>query len=605
MKKESIQDLILELQKNIADAPNEGFTILLVDANPQKGYNYEYVLAYPNENMGNILVMNCLNDYEVEIGENETENINAIEQIYNLFGENRVVSKSKVDISDKVQEDEEKSLERVVKRLRSATDHITIPIEKFHSAPVMMPLVPGYYNEGHENVASELQSGVAKELAPQIVAMIEDACSIVKERTGKDLNEKIIDYGHSKEAQFAEHFSILYPEKVKALIFGGGQQFALPVKEIRLVIDDNRNETEQFTIKEGIPYKRVTKSEYEEIKEEYDRDKKPTQSDIKQNGDMSYSLPLNYPLGIADIEQYLPELLDEKSKEEYIKTFIKVPRILFNGENEEKENGHFTYSSGKVPNSNDEYKYGTDVKLFEIQDESSLYEVECASMHNRVLDYVSAERILFGKSGNERLRNYMDIATKLGMNIQSKIYKYFGHKDINSNKNEALINDLNLVYSSLNTGNEVPALDNNGRADRISPVFQLLRRYMVSKTQEEFDNKSKKWKEFLGKNKCDTMFEECERTVGTLGKEIYLYISKTHNISEIEANIDRVYDSLTTEELEGVFERVFSFDKNILVKNALSTEKENIVGNEIISNIDDKERNREERTEDKGEFKNE
>ena len=72
---ENIQKAILEIRENIKQSKKYGYTMLLVESDHEKGYDYPYVLCYPSENMNNTLVMNCLNDYEEEIFPNETENI--------------------------------------------------------------------------------------------------------------------------------------------------------------------------------------------------------------------------------------------------------------------------------------------------------------------------------------------------------------------------------------------------------------------------------------------------------------------------------------------------------------------------------------------------
>lgn len=556
---ENIQKAILEIRENIKQSKKYGYTMLLVESDHEKGYDYPYVLCYPSENMNNTLVMNCLNDYEEEIFPNETENIQAIEQIYSLFGEDRIASNSKSDIEEKVEEDKDKSLSRISKRLESATNKFGILVTSFPNSPIIRPLIPGFKTgESHENTASELGSGVAKKLAPQISAMIKNAQEIINEHTGIDLEDKIISFGHSKEATFADHFSVLNPEKIKALIIGGTEYSTLPIEEIRLIVDNNRGENERFKIQQGIPYKKVTQEELDEIIQEYNDNKKENQRDIRKNDDDSYSLPMNYPVGIADIEEYVGEF-KEDGKEKYLKRYMEIPRVIFNGEDEEEVEGHYAYSLGETIDKRVKIKEGEDVARLENQ--GHLFEIEHASMHNRTLDYVSAQRVLFGRGDNERLRNYINLAELLKMNIQSKIYKTFSHHGIyriGADINETLIKDLNSICSSLHERNEIPELDDNERSNRISPIHQLIRRCRVSKSKEEFDYKNKKWEEFIRKNKSDDRVTERENTIGRLERAIDDYICKKYDLGIEDINIDRIYDSLSTDELAKVFARAIS-----------------------------------------------
>lgn len=280
---------------------------------------------------------------------------------------------------------------------------------------------------------------------------------------------------------------------------------------------------------------------------------------------------LNYPLGIADIEEFL----NIQEKEKYLREFLKIPRVIFVGEDEEKIDGHYAYSSGKTLDGK-KIEYGEDLSPFER--ERPLFEIENASMHNRVLDYVSAQRILFGKGANERFRNYIDLSTKLNINIQTKIYKNVGHCDI-YNMNEALTNDLNTIYSSLVKENTIPILDDNERAARISPVYQLLRRYKVSKNIDELHNKNKICHEFVKRNKALDRITEREKTIGEIEKELDAYLSSKYNLESTEINMDRIYDNLSMVELSNILGKVFNIDK---IEDTTTISMQAVVSNAIM-----------------------
>ena len=180
-------------------------------------------------------------------------------------------------------------------------------------------------------------------------------------------------------------------------------------------------------------------------------------------------------------------------------------------------------------------------------------------MHNRVLDYISAQRVLFGRSANERLSQYMELANKLGMNTQSKIYANVGHRGIYESK--ALNEDLNKIYDKLEEHHPITVLNNNDRVARISPVYQLMRRYTVSKSREEFNSKKQKIDEYIRKNKAGDKITERNNTVGEIQNAVDRYILEKYNGAKSSINMDKAYDNLTTTELEGIFEKTFSNEK--------------------------------------------
>lgn len=85
-----MRDYKKELQKSLAYGREKGFKVLLVEANPEKGFNYSYFIYIPNHPQMTIM-MDCLNDYEDEMLEGQTENLQGLEEIYNLFEDSEIV----------------------------------------------------------------------------------------------------------------------------------------------------------------------------------------------------------------------------------------------------------------------------------------------------------------------------------------------------------------------------------------------------------------------------------------------------------------------------------------------------------------------------------
>ena len=50
--------------------------------------------------------------------------------------------------------------------------------------------------------------------------------------------------------------------------------------------------------------KKVTQSQLDRIVEEYNKGRREYQAEITQNENGTYNLPMNFPIGIADIEYY-------------------------------------------------------------------------------------------------------------------------------------------------------------------------------------------------------------------------------------------------------------------------------------------------------------
>ena len=194
-KKDVITDLELARSKYNCN-------VTLVEANPEKGFNYSYLVYIP-ENPSTIMVMDCLNDYEAPLSLGETENLSAIEEVYSAFGDKRA-SASMKQTDGKTEENKDKSLDRLYYRIAKGFDALSNLIGKNFNAPAIVPLIPGYGNEGFSNVASQLDRDRVVEIAPQIEAIIKDAKMIVeKSKSGIRLNDKIICYGNQKVQKVA------------------------------------------------------------------------------------------------------------------------------------------------------------------------------------------------------------------------------------------------------------------------------------------------------------------------------------------------------------------------------------------------------------------
>ena len=82
-----MRDYEKELKEDLTYGRKNGFKVVLVEANSDKGFNYSYFVYIPN-NPQNTLMMDCLNDYEDEMPEGQIENLEGLEEIYSLFSWN-------------------------------------------------------------------------------------------------------------------------------------------------------------------------------------------------------------------------------------------------------------------------------------------------------------------------------------------------------------------------------------------------------------------------------------------------------------------------------------------------------------------------------------
>ena len=417
-------------------------------------------------------------------------------------------------------------------------------------------------NEQFESVVSQLDKDVISKTAPQIKSMIEDARNIIEDRTGMKISDKIIPLGHSKSATFANNFSAYYPEMCQASILGGGNFGTLPIDEITLQIvsDDEMIDSEKFMIVNGKITKKIAQGDMEIIIQEYNVAKRDYQEKITINEDGTYNLPMNFPVGIADIEHYRDLSNFPDGKEEYRKVLSNMPKMIFVGEQEDTKPGHYAYMNGTTVEGID-VKAGDDISLLESKLGRHITEIEIASMHNRVLEYIAASNVLFGRSANERLGSYMELYSLLNMPVQSKIYEGVGHanyeysNDIEgldgiSSKSiydsQTLKKDISLYYNGA-IQESIHRLDDTDRATRISPIPQLIRRYIASGKDVKF----------LSGVSEEQMMNALKEYIDTQ--------------SGLECrNIDRVYDTISVSEITNILQ---TLGKNKVVqggKNGLS-----------------------------------
>ena len=229
-----MRDYEKELKEDLAYSKKNGFKVVLVEANPDKGFNYSYFVYIPN-NPQNTIMMDCLNDYEDEMPEGHTENLEGLEEIYSLFEDSEIVRNS-TSVQKGIEEDKRKTLDRLCYRMEKGVNALSTMISINPNIPAIVPLIPGYGNEQFDSVVSQLDKDVISQTALQIKAMIEEARRIIEERANVKMSDKVIPLGHSKSSTFANNFSSYYPEMCEASILGGGDFGTLPVDKIVLQI---------------------------------------------------------------------------------------------------------------------------------------------------------------------------------------------------------------------------------------------------------------------------------------------------------------------------------------------------------------------------------
>lgn len=549
-----MRDYKKELKEDLAYARQNDLKFVLVEANLEKGFSYSYLAYIPNKPQS-ILMIDCLNDYESEMPEGHLENLEGMEEIYRLF-QSREIIRSNPSDSNKKEETKDQTLDRMYYRLEKGVNALSNMIGINPNSPAIVPLIPGYGNEQFESVVSQLDKDVISKTAPQIKAMIEDARKIIEDRTGIEISDKVIPLGHSKSATFANNFSAYYPEMCEASILGGGNFGTLPIDEIALQIvpDDKITDSEKFMIENGKITKKITQCDFDRIIQEYNDTKRDYQGEITINEDGTYNLPMNFPIGIADIEHYRVFSNFPDGKEGYRKALSNMPKMIFIGEHEDTKPGHYAYMDGKTAEGID-VKAGDDISLLEGKFGRPITEIEMASMYNRVLEYIVASNVLFGRSSNERLESYMQLYSLLNIPVQSKIYEGVGHTNYEYSSDiegldgisskgiytsQALKNDIAKYYNGVIQKNP-PILDDNDRATQISPIPQIIRRYIASGKDVKF---------LSGVSE------------GQMMNALKKYIDSQSGLQC--KNINRVYDTISASEISSILQ---TLGRNEVVQN--------------------------------------
>ena len=137
-----MRDYKKELKKDLAYARQNDFKVVLVEANPEKGFNYSYFVYIPNKPQS-ILMMDCLNDYEKEMPEGHVENLEGMEEIYSLFQSGEII-RSNSSNSNKKEETKDQTLDRMYYRLEKGVIELSNMIEINSNAPAIVPLIPGF-----------------------------------------------------------------------------------------------------------------------------------------------------------------------------------------------------------------------------------------------------------------------------------------------------------------------------------------------------------------------------------------------------------------------------------------------------------------------------
>ena len=137
-----MRDYKKELKKDLAYARQKDFKVALVEANPEKGFDYSYFVYIPNKPQS-ILMMDCLNDYEKEMHDGYVENLEGMEEIYSLFQSGEII-RSNSSNSNKKEETKDQTLDRMYYRLEKGVIELSNMIGINPNAPAIVPLIPGF-----------------------------------------------------------------------------------------------------------------------------------------------------------------------------------------------------------------------------------------------------------------------------------------------------------------------------------------------------------------------------------------------------------------------------------------------------------------------------
>lgn len=199
-----------EIKNDMNRAISEGTKVVLGRPDKNKGFEYYYVLVVPEKEVknskSNTIVMDCLN-YNSEEGKMESPE--TAERFYNRLFDNETI-----DYNEEDKQVENAMVQRLGRSVNICSRHSLHTFRR----PTMVPIIPVKKDILYgDKFPQELRPGIAKELAPQIEAMFEDARKQFETVTGREVSNQLIMFGHSSSASFGNNFSMLYPEKIAAL----------------------------------------------------------------------------------------------------------------------------------------------------------------------------------------------------------------------------------------------------------------------------------------------------------------------------------------------------------------------------------------------------
>lgn len=137
-----MRDYPKEFKEDLKYARENGFKVLLVEANPEKGFNYSYFVYIPKEPQST-LMMDCLNDYEPEMLDGQIENLEGMEEIYSLFESSEIIRSNYSNVSVK-EETKDQTLDRMYYRLEKGINALSNMVGIDPNAPAIVPLIPGF-----------------------------------------------------------------------------------------------------------------------------------------------------------------------------------------------------------------------------------------------------------------------------------------------------------------------------------------------------------------------------------------------------------------------------------------------------------------------------
>ena len=137
----SLERMLDEFDENIRRFHSVNIEAIIVDADPSKEFKYPYILAYPQSNMRNTLVLDCLNDYEDPMPAGVVDNQVALDEIFNLFGKERITPSVPNSINVQPEENYADSKKRIALRVCKGINHISMLLRRGGLLQSQMPII--------------------------------------------------------------------------------------------------------------------------------------------------------------------------------------------------------------------------------------------------------------------------------------------------------------------------------------------------------------------------------------------------------------------------------------------------------------------------------